>query len=1112
MSLQFIIGGSGAGKSYIAYRQIIKEALASPEHSFYVIVPEQFTMQTQKTLVEMHPGHGILNIDVLSFQRLAYRVFEETGSAEGKILEDTGKSLLLQKTAQDRKASLPYLGSQMHRPGCIDEMKSLISEFMQYAVREDELEKISAAVPEGSLLSIKMKDIRTLYEAFRDSLGEKYVTAEEMLTALAKALPLSGKLKDCTMLFDGFTGFTPVQLEVMQELLAVCGQVRVTVTMDPEESLTAPARPHQLFFMSHQMIRSLSGLTREILPPVILHSEGRFTHTPALAFLEKNLFRYKGRIFPGKQEEIQLFSAQTPVKEMEETARRIQKLVRTRQMKYADIAVITGNLEEYASVADHVFSRAGIPCFIDEKHNVWMNPLVEMIRSVLEMILTGYSYESVFRYLRCGLSGFSAAETDVLENYVRALGIRGKKAWFRKWIRTCKGLTSGQVPQVNALRARFEAQIQSLDECFSGKNGTIREYCTSLYGFLVDSKVQEKLKESELAFSLAGNRAMEKEYAQIYGIVMGLLEKMVEILGDEQVTPQSFRELLETGFSGLEIGLIPPTMDQVLVGDMERTRLKDIKALFFVGVNEGNIPKNTDSGGFLTQLDRDFLAGQGIELAPDPRQRLAIGRFYLYLNLTKPSCLLCLSWAMTGGDGEILRPAYLISDVNRLFPNAVTACKEEEAESVQLMLGKMASMLDAEEQCLSDSVFLELCAWFMRDSAWRPKLERLLQAHFYTHPKDAVAESVARALYGEISPYSATRLERYCACAFAHFLIYGLRLSERAEYEFQALDMGNVMHQALLKYAMRLRREELYWKDVPQEQAETWMDACVEEVAADYGNTILHSSARNAALIDRIKRILNRTVWFMTQQLKNSTFEPERFEMAFEGGRIDRVDIAREDNRILVKVIDYKSGSTAFDLARIYYGLQLQLTLYLDGALTAEKKENPGMEIVPAGVFYCNVKDPLIDWDETEEKKDLETERLKALKMSGLVQDDPEIARAIDSTFLSIPVSLKKDGTISGYSSVASRRQFERLGDYVKEKIQKSLEEIYSGAAAMNPYRMKNAAACDYCPVRGACDFDRKIPGCEFHNLPGMNTDEIWKKMMEEHHADYMDNSAAESH
>ena len=222
MSLQFIIGGSGAGKSHTAYRQIIKEALASPEHSFYVIVPEQFTMQTQKTLVEMHPGHGILNIDVLSFQRLAYRVLEETGADTRRILEDTGKSLLLQKIAQDKKAALPYLGGQMHRPGCIDEMKSLISEFMQYAVRDSEMEKISAAIPEGSLLSMKMKDIRTLYEAFRASLGEKYVTAEEVLTALAQALPSSEKLKDCTMLFDGFTGFTPVQLEVLKELLDIC--------------------------------------------------------------------------------------------------------------------------------------------------------------------------------------------------------------------------------------------------------------------------------------------------------------------------------------------------------------------------------------------------------------------------------------------------------------------------------------------------------------------------------------------------------------------------------------------------------------------------------------------------------------------------------------------------------------------------------------------------------------------------------------------------------------------------------------------------------------------------------------------------------------------------
>jgi len=1114
MSLQFIIGGSGSGKSYNAYTKIIKEALACPEHSFYVIVPEQFTMQTQKTLVEMHPGHGILNIDVLSFQRLAYRVLEETGADMGKILEDTGKSLLLQKTAQDKKALLPYLGGQMQKPGCIDEMKSLISEFMQYAVRDEEMRQISSAVPEGSLLSMKLKDIRTLYEAFRKSLGEKYITAEELPAALAQAVPFSEKLKGCTMLFDGFTGFTPVQLEVMKELLSACSSIRVTVTMDPDESLKAAARPHQLFFMSHRMIRSLTALAKDVEPPVVLHGAGRFERSPALAFLEKNLFRYKGNAFEGPQQEIRFFPAPDPVKEMEETARRIKKLVRTRGMKYADIAVITGNLEEYASISAHVFSRAGIPCFIDEKHNVWMNPLVEMIRSALEMIAGNYSYEAVFRFLRCGLTDFSGEETDRMENYVRALGIRGRNAWFKRWIRSCRGTAPGKVPEINALRAGFEAQIRRLDECFSAGSATVREYCTALYEFLSEERVQEKLKARELSFAAEGNRAMEKEYAQIYGLVMGLLDKTVEILGDETVRPRSFMELLETGFSGLEIGMIPPTMDQVLVGDMERSRLKDIKALFFVGVNEGNIPKAAGSGGFLSQLDRDFFAGQGIELAPDPRQRLAIGKFYLYLNLTKPSELLCLSWPMAGSTGEILRPAYLISELTRMFPDALTYPREGEAESPRLMLEHLGVRLAEEEKCLSDPAFLEQFAWLMKDERYRPGMKALLDAHFLTHPGDRIAGYTARALYGEISPYAATRLERYCACAYAHFLIYGLRLCERAEYEFRALDMGNVMHQALEAYARRLRREGILWREMEQKQAQEWMEKCVDDVAADYGNTILHSSARNTSIIDRAKRILNRTVWFMTQQLKNGTFEPERFEMTFEGGRIDRVDISREDNRILVKVIDYKSGNTTFSLSRIYYGLQLQLTLYLDAALEAEKKENPGAEIIPAGVFYCNLKDPLIDWNENSPGADLEEEKQKALKMSGLVHNDPEIAIALDSTLLSIPVSIKKDGTLSGNSSVAAAGQFDRLRSFVKEKIDRSLEEIYSGRAQMDPYRMKNTSACDYCPVRSACDFDRKISGCEFRNLSEMKRDDIWDRMFAEEieHADQLDTTAAEGH
>ena len=399
MSLQFIIGSSGSGKSCYAYQNIIEQAGLHPEKLFFVIVPEQFTMQTQKTLVEMSPGKGILNIDILSFERLAYRVLEEVGGDSRTLLEETGKSMVLQKMVQQHGKELSYLGGQMRKAGYLDEVKSILSEFMQYDIRDSEIQEMIEDSSDRALLQMKLKDVSVLYQAFIGYLKDHYMTGEEVMDALEKALPFSRKMKNSVLLLDGYTGFTPIQMRVVGELLAVCEKVMVTVTMDAAENLSTRGKPYQLFYMSRQMIHRLSELTREIEEPVLLKDvkKSRFSQAPALHFLEKNIFRYRKNVYKKKQDEICMFSATSPLKEMEETARRIARLIREKDCRYGEIAVITGNLEEYGNLAKQVFAAAGIPYFIDEKHTVLMNPFVEYFRAALEMAVQDFSYESVFR-------------------------------------------------------------------------------------------------------------------------------------------------------------------------------------------------------------------------------------------------------------------------------------------------------------------------------------------------------------------------------------------------------------------------------------------------------------------------------------------------------------------------------------------------------------------------------------------------------------------------------------------------------------------------------------------------------------------------------------------
>ena len=1107
MALQFIIGSSGSGKSCYAYQKIIEQAGQHPEKLYYVIVPEQFTMQTQKTLVEMSPGKGILNIDILSFERLAYRVLEEVGGDSRTLLAETGKSMVLQKMVQQHGKELPYLGGQMRKAGYLDEVKSILSEFMQYDIRDSDIQDMIEDSGDRTLLQMKLQDVLVLYQAFTGYLRDHYMTGEEVMDALEKALPFSRKLKDSVLLLDGYTGFTPIQMRVVGELLAVCEKVMVTVTMDASENLSTRGKPYQLFYMSRQMLHGLSGLTKDIEEPVLLKDvkKSRFAQSPALGFLEKNIFRYRRNVYKQKQDEICMFSAVSPLKEMEETARRIAGLVRERGCRYGEIAVITGNLEEYGSLAKQVFTAAGIPYFIDEKHTVLMNPFVEYLRAALEMVVQDFSYESVFRYLRCGMSCVSREEADLLENYVLALGIRGFRRWDEKWVRIYRGMPPESIQTLNEIRERFADETRELAFCFKGGRKTVREYCTILYEFTVRGQIQQKLKNQEMKFREQGDKAMEKEYAQIYGIVMELLDTMTEILGEEAVNRQDFRQLLETGLTQAKVALIPPSMDQVLVGDMERTRLKDIRALFFVGVNEGNIPKNTAGGGILTELDREFFQNQGIQLAPGPKELMNMQRFYLYLNMTKPRELLCLSFCQSDVQGRALSPAFLISNIRDMFPDMeIRKCGEEQEPMELLELPGIS--LDyflkglAGDDYQKNAVFQELYSWYLQSPEYRTLVRKLTEVSFSERPSDRIGKTVAKILYGEVSPYSATRLERFAACAFAHFLQYGLKVTERAEYEFRAMDMGNVMHMALEKFASEVRKEGLDWAELTEDERNRIIDRCLDQVSADYGNTVLKSSARNEYMIERTRRILRRTVWALQEQLKHGGFRPEGFEVRFEGGRIDRVDIMEEPekNRVYVKVIDYKTGNTSFDLLALYHGLQLQLMIYLDGALQVEQRKYPDREIIPAGVFYYNVKDPMIQEKIHADVQSVSEQMLKKLKMNGLVQAEENVGFKIDDTLKSIPVSVNKDGSFSKRSSVASRKQFDALGAYVRRKICDIRESIMDGNAAVAPYELGKKNACTYCPYSTVCGFDRKIPGYEFHRLTSFSEEELWKKIVKE--------------
>lgn len=1140
MSLRFYFGPSGSGKSHRIYEEIMQRAAQEPGRNFLIIVPDQFTMQTQKDLVMRSDRGGILNIDVLSFGRLSHRILEEVGTKEMPVLDDTGKSLVLQKIAADLKEQLPAMGSLLHKQGYIHEVKSAISEFMQYGISTQDMDKLIASAEKRGALAMKLRDLKTLYRGFQDYIRDHFITTEETLDVLRRSLVKSKILPDSVVVFDGFTGFTPIQNRLIQELMRVCEETIVAVTIGEEEDPYQMDGEQKLFHLSKKTVADLVKLAAEAEVTrgedvFVKGGPNRFTEAPALCYLEQNLFRYQYEPYTEKQCEIRMFEALSPREEVHQTALYIRKLIREEGLTYRDIAVVIGDLEGYASYVETEFGQLEIPCFLDRTRGIVLNPMIEYIKSALQLYIRDFSYDTVFHFLRSGMADISREEIDELENYVIRTGARGYRTYSRLFTRKTEEMQQGSgqedteraeetMERLNRIRQQFTDTVEILHMAPRAKAG---EYVDHLYDFLEQNQVQQKLLNYQQRFEQEGDLAKAREYAQIYRLVMDLLDQIYELLGEEEISLQEFADILEAGFGEITVGTIPQNVDRIVVGDMERTRLKQVKVLFFLGVNDGNIPKNASKGGIISDMDREFLIESGTEMAPSPRQQMYIQRLYLYLNMTKPSERLYLSYAKVNSDGKGIRPSYLIDTVRKLFPLLAVEYPQNRSRLEQIEGRQEGARYLAEELreyadgTLREEERQDFYLMYRAYEADPEGRDRLTAAAFRRYKESGLSRIVARALYGRQLENSVSRLETYAACACRHFLQYGLSLQEREEFGFEVSDMGNVYHAVLENFAGKLAESGRTWWDFDENFATQAIKEAVEGYAATYGETVLYSSARNEYAITRMSRILTRTVLTLQQHLKQGSFQPDDYELSFRfaedldsihvdlseeekmhlQGRIDRIDVSEDAEHVYVKVIDYKSGNKKFDLAALYYGLQLQLVVYMNAAMELESRKHPDKEIVPAALLYYHIDDPTIETPVELTQEQINEEILTKLRMNGVVNSDPAVVERLDR-FLQdkskvIPVEKKKDGSFSARSGILSREELHVVSAYVDTKIRQIGREILDGKIAANPYEKGNEEACTYCAYKKVCGFDGSIPGYEKRQLEDLDKQTLMQRMQE---------------
>lgn len=1137
MEYRFCYGPSGSGKSRTLQEWVLDSAakelaaFASLEgdgeqalSNYLYVVPEQFTMQTQKDLAGRAKSRGIMNVDVLSFGRLSHRIFEETGEDARAALDDVGKSLILRKLAGSCKKDLASIGGKIDGLGMISEVKSQISEFMQYDLAPEDVEKLSGFAKgrgQGALAG-RLADLALLYRAFLDYGKDRFVTGEETYDLLARAIPKSQLVRNSVVVFDGFTGFTPVQYRVLGAIMQCAKKTVFSITAGedggpafPELTSDTKLEEQDLFYLSRKTMRDIIRLGEKFGVPrgqdvSLLGESHRSEGIPELSHLEKNLFRHPVRPYPKAPERIFLFEASSRGEEVRQVFLSIGRLIREQGFAYRDFGIVAGDLAAYADLVAEEAKRQQVPIYLDQNRAVLLNPLTEAIRSALDLAATGLTYETVFRYLRAGLSDLSLEETDALENYCIEHGIRGKKKWE----------TPFEDAALEPLRQRFLDEIAPL---LAPNGGTAAERTLALYQYLTRIRAGEKTAAFAAKFAEAGDAVRELEYDQIYRSVIALLDQIYALLGDETISAKDYLLLVETGFTEIRLGVLPQKADRVLVGDIERSRLCEVKVLYLVGANDGSIPRGTDKGGLISDLDREFLREAGVELAPTPREQMYIQRLYLYLNVTKPTKALFFSYARTAQDGSALRPSYLVPVVQNLYPELKTTIPEEDPPARQLLTSKdgirrLAGALrafsdgayreDAEKKNALLTVYGTL--WHLDEAGTKA----LTRASFQTYRPKPLSKQTALLLYLRTVSGSVTRLETAAKCSLRQFLKYGLHLTERKEYRLESNDTGNVLHDSIAAFSDLLKSRDLAWDAFSREEGDEAADEALLASAGRYGNRLFYDSVRSEAALARMRRILHRTVHTLQFQVQCGNFVPTWFEVPFGGdgtfrfalegggelilhGRIDRVDLAREGGTCYVKIVDYKSGDLTLDLEKIKKGLQLQLVLYMEAVLDYLRRSDPGEEVLPGALLYYRFQDPILTgtkavFPAAEDAASLDLARsraddelVKALRPRGMLNADEHVLTLLDhtgeATSRVVPMGHVKSGALTAGTKTFTKESFEELMSEANRLICEMAQEILDGKIDANPVDLGGGkTACTYCPYADVCGFDLRIPGYRY--------------------------------
>lgn len=1113
MPLKIVYGTSGTGKSNYLFQEI-SEKLNKSSHKIYIITPEQFSFTLEKKLLEVSQNDAVLQAEVLTFKRMAYRILNEVGGKTKTMLGESGRTMLLSHILFQEKGELSFLGKSEEN---VELLERQITELKKHHISVESLKQVTENT-ENRYLQEKLKDISLVYEKYRKNIQENYIDENDTLDILAEELENSQDFKSCDIYIDEFVGFTPQEYAILKVLLKISHEVTITVCTD---SLQKSAFPDtDVFYANKKTVEKLFELAKqqgvEVSQKVYLKDEKRF-HSPELQHISQNIYAP----FYTKYEEIpknlSLFLANNPYSEIEHIAVQIIKLVKEEKYHYQDIAVITKNIEQYASLCKAIFDQYQIPIFIDQKKDLSQNVLVKLVISLLDVFAKNWSYEAVFSYLKTNFTSLSKEEISYLENYCLKWGIKGNKWYEKEW----DFYDEPEEKRQQILFAR-EQTIQPLLAFKAKLKGlkTVKEITKAIYEFLLENQIDQKLEEKSKRLEAIGELENAKEYETSWKILMELLDEIVLVLGDTNVSFEMYIKILKMGLKSSDLGKIPGTADQVTMGDVDRSRSHKVKAVFMIGMNDGVFPNAKKEEGFLDDQDREILKEQGIELAKGSLEQLYDDNFNIYKAFTTAEEKMFLSYVSSDIDGKSLRPSMLINKIKRMFPKLEEASDIIERQSEILLDSTTLDelLVQLRKFCLGEAI---APVWFLAYHYYEiyepEKLKHALKALQITNQPKALEKELLQKFYGDTLKTSVSRLEQYESCAFSYYLKYGLKLQDKDLLKVEAVDTGSFMHEVIDRFFEYLAEENLSVKKIEDEEISKITENIVENLLQEKRYYIFNAIPKYRVLASRLKRVIIKSMKYIVDSLKYSEFEVLGHELEFKQGKeyppiafelkdgkkveitgkIDRVDIAKTADGNYIRIIDYKSSAKNINLNEVVAGLQLQLLTYLDAACKIE-------DVLPAGVLYFHLLDPMINSDKNMSEQAIVDELRKQFKMQGLILADSKIIRKMDTTLETggsniIPAYLTKDGEVSNKPSTINQKQFENLQKYTEKIIKQISNEILEGNIAITPYyHLQNKKTpCQYCGYQSICQFNQ-VNKNTYRYIPNLSKDAVMEKITKE--------------